>query len=111
MVAVAVEASEVVAAAAVAVVRSPDPLEPGVVVVPSQAVQTGQTGQYVFVVDKERKVEMRPIDVGRTWGEQSVVRRGLEAGEAVVTDGQMRLVAGADVTIREEATSQQGPSP
>jgi len=83
--------------------------EAGAVVVPSEAVQTGQSGQYVFVVGQDRKVTMRPVAVARAWGEQSVIRRGVEAGEVVVTEGQLRLVAGAEVTFQGQPTSQQGP--
>jgi multidrug efflux system membrane fusion protein len=74
-------------------------------VVPSQAVQTGQQGQYVFVVKGDQTVESRPVQVARTVGGDAVVASGLAPGETVVTDGQLRLAPGAKVTTKEEAKS------
>jgi multidrug efflux system membrane fusion protein len=74
--------------------------EPNVVVVPSQAVQNGQQGQFVYVVKADNTVEVRPITVQRTTDDSSVVE-GVEPGETVVTDGQLRVVAGAKVQIKE----------
>ncbi len=74
--------------------------EPNVVVVPSQAVQNGQQGQFVYVVKADNTAEVRPITVQRTTDDSSVVE-GVEPGETVVTDGQLRLVAGAKVQIKE----------
>ena len=74
--------------------------EKGAVVVPSQAVQTGQTGQYVFVVKDDLTAEMRPVKVGRSRGEESIIAEGLKPGERVVTDGQLRLAPGARVEIK-----------
>jgi len=70
------------------------------IVVPSQAVQTGQTGQYVYVVKEDLTVESRPITVARVHGAFTLVSKGLEAGERVVTDGQLRLSPGARVEIK-----------
>ncbi|HEX9149014.1 MAG TPA: efflux RND transporter periplasmic adaptor subunit [Thermoanaerobaculia bacterium] len=75
--------------------------EPRAIVVPSQAVQTGQSGQYVWVVKSDLTVESRPVTVARTQGPLTVVAKGLEAGERVVTDGQLRLAPGARVEIRK----------
>jgi multidrug efflux system membrane fusion protein len=75
--------------------------EPGAIVVPSQAVQTGQAGQYVYVVKNDLTVESRPVKVSRTHGSLSVVANGLQAGERVVTDGQLRLSPGAKVEIKQ----------
>ncbi len=73
---------------------------PGAILVPSQAVQTGQQGSFVFVVQPGMKVEIRPIVVGESIDNQTVVTSGLKAGETVVTDGQLRLIPGAKVTIK-----------
>jgi membrane fusion protein, multidrug efflux system len=73
---------------------------PEAIVVPSQAVQTGQNGTYVFVIKSDMTVESRPVVVGMTLGEESVIDSGLAAGEQVVTDGQLRLVPGSRVQIR-----------
>lgn len=69
------------------------------VVVPSQAVQSGQQGQYVFLVKPDLTVESRPIRVNRTLGPLTVVDSGVRPGETVVTDGQLRLVPGAKVSV------------
>ena len=71
-----------------------------VVVVPAQAVQEGQQGQYVFVVDKEMKAEARQVSVARTVGREAVVASGIHPGEVVVTDGHLRLVPGAKVELK-----------
>ena len=57
------------------------------IVVPSQAVQTGQNGQFVYVVKPDQTVEERPVTVGITYQGETVVQSGLKAGETVVTDG------------------------
>lgn len=75
--------------------------ESGAIVVPSQAVQTGQAGQYVYVVKNDLTVESRPVTVSRTQGSLSIVSNGLKAGERVVTDGQLRLAPGAKVEIKQ----------
>ena len=74
--------------------------DPRAIVAPATAVQTSQKGQYVYVVRDDRTVEMRPVEVGRTVGDEAVVARGLESGETVVTDGQLRLTPGAHVAVR-----------
>ena len=84
--------------------------EPDALVVPSQAIQTGQQGAYVFVVKGDSTVEIRPVKVARTMGEEVVVSQGLQAGEQVVTEGQIRLVPGAKVEVKNNP-SQEGSSP
>jgi multidrug efflux system membrane fusion protein len=74
--------------------------EPNVIVVPSQAIQTGQEGQYVFVVKPDMTVESRPVVVGRIINGETVVQKGLQRGEKVVTDGQLRLYPGSKVEIK-----------
>ncbi len=74
--------------------------EPNVIVVPSQAIQTGQEGQYVFVVKPDLTVESRQVVAGRTFNGETVVQKGLQADERVVTDGQLRLSPGARVEIK-----------
>ena len=61
------------------------------IVIPSQAVQTGPEGQYVYVVDRSMVVDVRRITVQRTDGERAIVASGLAKGEQVVTQGQLRL--------------------
>ena len=76
--------------------------QPNAIVVPSSAIQTGQNGQYVFVIKDDLTVESRPVEVGRPLKSETVIDKGLQAGEKVVTDGQLRLVPGAKVEIKEK---------
>jgi multidrug efflux system membrane fusion protein len=66
------------------------------VVVPTNAIQTSQQGQYVYVVKPDNKVEMRQVTSAAA-GEETVIEKGLAAGETVVVDGQLRLTPGAVV--------------
>jgi membrane fusion protein, multidrug efflux system len=75
-------------------------MDPGAIVVPSVAVQAGQQGSYVYVVNAEQKVDMRPVVVGRTSATETVIDSGLKPGETVVTDGHLRLVPGSRVTVK-----------
>jgi len=87
--------------------------EPNAIVVPSQAIQTGQQGQYVYVVKQDLTVESRPVVVGRFVSNETVVQKGLLAGEKVVTDGQLRLYPGARVEIKtsDSANAAQKKTP
>lgn len=76
--------------------------QPNALVVPTQSIQAGQKGQYVFVIKNDLTVEDRPVTVGRTLNSGTVIDKGLRAGEKVVTDGQLRLVPGAKVQIKEK---------
>jgi membrane fusion protein, multidrug efflux system len=67
------------------------------VVVPSQSVQTGQQGKYIFVVKQDKSVEIRPVVAGVTYGGDTVIEKGMTPGETIVTDGQLRLFPGAHV--------------
>jgi multidrug efflux system membrane fusion protein len=71
---------------------------PHAIVVPSQAVQTGQDGQYVFVVKPDSTVEQRPIVQGQRVDQDLIIEKGLTAGEVVVTEGQLRLESGTKIT-------------
>jgi multidrug efflux system membrane fusion protein len=81
----------------------------GALVVPSQAVQNGQQGSYVFVVKSDQTVETRPLATGIADGRDVVVASGLAAGERVVTDGQLRLVPGARVDVKTTPPGSAGP--
>lgn len=82
--------------------------EPEALVVPSAAVETGPDGSYLFVVDADDTAHTRAVVLERTVGDEAVVQGKLEAGERVITDGQLRLVSGAKVEVRsgDEAGSQ-----
>ena len=81
----------------------------GALVIPSQAVQSGQQGTYVFVVKPDQTVEVRPVAPGAPDGRDVVIATGLAAGERVVTDGQLRLVPGARVDVKA-ATPASAPA-
>lgn len=72
-------------------------VQQNVLVVPSQAVEAGQHGDYVFVVKPDKTVDVRQVKVGQTVNNNTEVLQGLDAGETVVTDGQVRLVPGSKV--------------
>jgi multidrug efflux system membrane fusion protein len=75
-------------------------VEHNTVAVPSEAIQVGQSGQYVFVVKSDKTAEMRPVVVGRSVGGDTVIEKGLGPGEFVVTDGQLRVLPGGKVEIK-----------
>jgi membrane fusion protein, multidrug efflux system len=75
-------------------------VEPDALVVPSSAVVSGQQGSYVFVVKPDRTTEIRDVRVSRPAGDLTVLAGGVEPGEQVVTEGQLRLTAGAKVQIK-----------
>jgi multidrug efflux system membrane fusion protein len=81
--------------------------QPGAIVIPSQAVQTGQQGQYVYVVKADNTVEDRPVVVGRSIDNESIIDKGIAPGERVVTDGQLRLTTGASVKIAPPVGQQE----
>jgi membrane fusion protein, multidrug efflux system len=74
------------------------------IVVPSVAVQAGPEGQYVYVVKNDQTVEMRPVVVARTAGAETVLKEGVKPGESIVTDGQLRLVPGSRITVKDGNT-------
>ena len=69
---------------------------PHALVIPNQAVQTGQDGQFVFLV-KGDVVDQQAVTVGQRVGEDVVVEKGLQVGQTVVTEGQLRLEAGTRI--------------
>ena len=74
--------------------------EPNRVVAPAPAVQTSQQGQYVYVVKSDDTVELRAVKVNRIDETNAVIDQGLAPGDRVVTDGQLRLVAGARIEVK-----------
>jgi multidrug efflux system membrane fusion protein len=77
-------------------------------VVPSEAIQSGQKGQFAFVVKPDQTVETRLVSVGQTIDNQIVVQSGISPGETVVTDGQLRLFPGARVRVVAAAKGDPG---
>ncbi|HLV94891.1 MAG TPA: efflux RND transporter periplasmic adaptor subunit [Candidatus Acidoferrales bacterium] len=76
--------------------------EENATVIPSQAVQTGQSGDFVYVVAKDMTAQQRTVTVARTIGGESVISKGVAPGETVVTDGQLRLIPGVKVQVRSD---------
>ena len=74
---------------------------PNAIVVPAQALQSGQRGQYVYVVKSDNGVEMRPVAVTRQVDQQAIIEHGVSAGETVVTDGQLKLTPKSKVQIKQ----------
>src|SRR5689334_13900630 len=74
--------------------------DPNATVVPTAAVQSGQTGTYVYVIKSDNTAELRPVTVARTHGDDSIIRTGVKPGETIVTDGQLRLVPGSRVSVK-----------
>jgi membrane fusion protein, multidrug efflux system len=68
-------------------------------VVPSAAVQTAQAGKYVFVIKPDSTAEQRNVESPRTWGDLALIRSGVNPGERVVVDGQLRVRPGAKVQV------------
>jgi len=82
-------------------------IQHGAVVVPSQAVQSGQSGSYVFVVKKDRTAEMRMVEAGRATNGELVIDKGIQPGETVVTDGQLQLSTGTTVEIKNTGKTER----
>jgi multidrug efflux system membrane fusion protein len=75
---------------------------PNAILVPSQVIQIGQQGPYVFVVKPDLTVESRPVAVDRSFDGMTVVAGGLQPGETVVMEGHLRLVPGGKVEMKNE---------
>jgi multidrug efflux system membrane fusion protein len=82
-----------------------------VVVVPTAAIQRGPRGTFVFVVQSDNKVAVRPVVVAQQDEIQAVVARGVRADERVVTTGFARLTAGSDVTVTNVEAVPPGGEP
>jgi len=85
-------------------------IEPDALSVPAAAVQLGTQGPYVFVIKDGNTAEVRPITIKRTQYGDSVIGSGLKAGESVVIDGQLRLVNGASVAVRQPEVAKPPPA-
>lgn len=84
-------------------------IQPQALVVPSIAVMEGQQGSQVFVVTGDT-VSLRKVKVERTVGNLSIIRKGLEPGERVITVGQLRLNPGSKVEIKKQQKAEEVPA-
>ncbi|MCE5230402.1 efflux RND transporter periplasmic adaptor subunit [bacterium] len=82
-------------------VRLNGAVRPGAILVPQRAVQQGSRGQFVWVVNKEDKAELRPVTVGEWQGENWFITEGLHAGERVAVDGTLDLQPGIAVSVKQ----------
>jgi multidrug efflux system membrane fusion protein len=73
------------------------------VVAPVDAIQTGQSGNYVYAVKPDSTVELRTVVVRRNWGAWALITSGLAPGDRVVTDGQLRLAPGVRIAEKTDA--------
>ncbi len=74
--------------------------QPNAIVIPSAALMTGQNGTFVYVVDQDMTVKPQPVKVAHSIGDESVIASGLQAGQRVVTDGQLQVIPGGKVSIK-----------
>ena len=86
-------------------------VQEGVVLVPTTAVQTGQDGQFVFVISADRTAVVHPVTAGLVVGDQTVIEKGVDAGNVVVTDGQSRLTPNVKVEITAPVVRQGAQAP
>jgi multidrug efflux system membrane fusion protein len=84
---------------------------PHAVVIPSQAIQMGQQGAFVFVIKPDLTAESRPVSPGQELNGEIIIEKGLRTGEQVVTDGQLRLVPGIKVQIKPSLDSRGVKTP
>jgi multidrug efflux system membrane fusion protein len=82
---------------------------PGMVSIPTVAVQPGQDGSFVYVVGPDNKVLKRNVQIALVRGANSAVSKGMKSGERVVTDGQTRLKEGT--SIRDETMKKTAGAP
>jgi multidrug efflux system membrane fusion protein len=83
-------------------------IEPDAIAVPVPAIQLGPQGPYLFVI-KDGIADLRQVVIKRTQNGESVIGKGLEDGEQVVVDGHLRLVNGANVTVRPATSGPAAP--
>jgi membrane fusion protein, multidrug efflux system len=93
-------------------VRARLDVEQGRVVVPARTVQSGPQGKYVWVVNSDETVAMRPVQVLRNYtnsesADQAVIGSGLQSGESIISEGQMLLMPGAKVRVLKAKTSSE----
>ncbi len=79
-----------------------------VTIIPAVAIQRGPTGTFVYVVQDDQTVVVRPVKVGVTEGNDVSIDDGIQAGESVVVDGAEKLTEGMKVTLRQPNGNAQG---
>jgi multidrug efflux system membrane fusion protein len=74
--------------------------------VPNEAIQTNQQGSYVYAVDQDQRAHVKPVTIDRSLKGMTVIASGLNAGDNVVTDGQLLLSNGTLVSIKQAMEGQ-----
>jgi multidrug efflux system membrane fusion protein len=74
-------------------------IEPEAIVVPEAAVQPGQDGSFVYMIDPDSKVRVQPVQIARQIGSDVVIAKGVRAGDQVITEIPQALQAGSTVRI------------
>jgi len=82
----------------------------GAVLVPTTAVLSGAPGNYVYLVNKNNTVSVHPVTLGPSDGKNTVIAKGLNVGDTVVTDGTDRLSDGVKVKIAAPASGKAAPA-
>ncbi|MCX8071960.1 MAG: efflux RND transporter periplasmic adaptor subunit [Candidatus Binatia bacterium] len=82
---------------------------PAALVVPRVAIQAGQSGPYVFALEGDHTVRVRPVTIAFEIAQEVVLKDGVRAGEWVVTEGQFRLTDGAAVEVKERQPAAHTP--
>jgi multidrug efflux system membrane fusion protein len=80
----------------------------GAIIVPAVAIQRGPTGTFVYVVQDDSTVAVRPVRIGLSEGNDVTIDDGLQPGENVVVDGAEKLTEGMKVTFRQPGSNQAG---
>lgn len=84
--------------------------EKNAIVVPTRAIQTGQQGEYVYVVAADNTAELRPVKTRGVFQNMTVIADGLNAGERVIVNGQLRVVPKAKVVVQNTVSATQSSS-
>ncbi|HZQ90792.1 MAG TPA: efflux RND transporter periplasmic adaptor subunit [Terriglobales bacterium] len=79
------------------------------VVVPAAAVQTGTQGKYVYVVQSDGTAQMRPVQTSRTYRQLAVIEKGVQPGEPVIVEGQIKVAPNGKVQVARTVPLQPGP--
>src|SRR5581483_3394420 len=74
--------------------------QPNAIVIPTAALQTSQSGTFVYVINQDLTAQPQPVKIGWNVGDETVIASGVQPGQRVVTDGQLRLTPGTKVEIK-----------
>lgn len=84
--------------------------EKNAIIVPTRAIQTGQQGEYVYVVTADNVAELRPVKTQGVYKNMTVIADGLNAGERVIVNGHLRVVPKGKVVVQNTVSMTQSSS-